>query len=150
MDTSQKTEKLVTQLWEAGLAGKPHVHDNKGDRRHIRMWLSHQCKCGYCGENLIADTGRIFNAELDHLLPKTKYPELKEVEHNWVLACRLCNQLKRDFDPWEQLNLQSSPTSEDVLAYRDALIGVSEKRLQLLRADWNEMRSRVEAIIKNG
>jgi hypothetical protein len=46
--------------------------------------------------------------------------------------------------------LQSSPTLDDVLTYRDALIGVSRKYLRLLRDDWMAMRSRVEAITKGG
>ena len=148
MEVTQKTEKLVTQLWEAGLAGKPHRHE-KGDRRHIRMWISHQFECGYCGENLLTDVVRMFSAQLDHLVPRAKYRELEYVEENWVLACSLCNQLKHGFDPWKELNGDATaPTIRDIENNRDTLVHVSKKYLRKLRDEWSAMRLRVLDITK--
>lgn len=33
-------------------------------------------------------------ADIDHLLPKSNYPEFDSDPDNWVLSCRACNSMK--------------------------------------------------------
>lgn len=150
MDDTPENEALVKELRKLGLAGKPHKGE-EGDPLHVRMWVRQEYKCGYCGENLLTDCIRIFSAQLDHLLPRGKYPWLAEVEDNWVLACFPCNQLKRDFDPWKQYKgADVSPEPEDITICRDRLIEISRNHLDRLRYSWNSMRTSVLDITVRG
>ena len=64
--------------------------------------------CVYCEINLLEDRGfpdgDIFKyfSHFDHLLPKSKYPELEEEKSNKVLSCMPCNRRKRSWDPNEK------------------------------------------------
>lgn len=40
-------------------------------------------------------------SEHDHILPVSEYVELSGDENNLVLSCKLCNHLKKNFDPLE-------------------------------------------------
>ncbi len=141
---------LVDLLWESGLSGKAHL-SQKGDSRHVRLWVRDEFKCAYCDEPLLTDLIRFFSAQLDHLLPKSKYPHLEDIEGNWVLACFPCNQLKRAFDPWKEFNgPETKPERGDVLVNRGVLIEVCRKYLQARRKGWNDMRQRVITITTNG
>jgi hypothetical protein len=61
---------------------------------------------------------------MDHLLPKSKYPEYRDVDANWVLACYCCNQLKRDFEPLHKLGekARAEIKPENMDAYRGELV----------------------------
>lgn len=122
-------ELFVSKLWESGLSGKAHL-DQKGDLRHARLWVRDEFKCAYCDEPLLFDFIRFFSSQLDHLLPQAKYPHLKDVEENWVLACFPCNQLKRAFDPWKELKgLETIPDRSELLANRVLLIAIRNKMM---------------------
>ena len=56
-------------------------------------------RCGYCGCDVLADRLGYATAQIDHLLPQSKYPEHKDNPDNWMLSCYLCNHVKRDWDP---------------------------------------------------
>lgn len=152
MDNDAEPEGLVAQLLRAGLAGKTGLAGQpwrRGASRHVRMWVRHEYKCGYCGENLLTDLPRMMSSQLDHLLPKRKYPYLRDVEG--VLACFRCNQLKRNFDPWKSLTSPvDSPTPENIASYRHALIEISRNHLEPLRDEQQTMRSRVINILLPG
>jgi len=148
MDNDAEPERLVGQLLRAGLAGKPW---RLGASRHVRMWVRHEYKCGYCDENLLTDLPRMMSSQLDHLLPKQKYKNLRDVEDNWVLACFRCNQLKGEFDPWKLLTSPiDSPTPENIASYRHALIEISRNHLKPLRDEQQAMHSRVINILLPG
>lgn len=53
--------------------------------------------CAYCGTDLLDDP--FVGYAVDHLLPKSKYPEYEEVPENWAWSCTGCNAFKLDFDP---------------------------------------------------
>lgn len=65
----------------------------------IDMWLRCECKCVYCGRNML-ETYIVheFDAQCDHLLPQGEYPDLRNEPSNWVLACSACNKLKGTWD----------------------------------------------------
>jgi hypothetical protein len=68
----------------------------------IVAYLRDRGVCQYCGCNLFENFESLFGKqELDHLLPKTRYPHLEIHIWNLVTACRLCNNLKRHWDPNE-------------------------------------------------
>jgi len=55
--------------------------------------------CVYCGKELLKEFGPSCEACGDHLLPRSKYPELAQVVDNCVPACGDCNRTKHDYDP---------------------------------------------------
>jgi hypothetical protein len=66
----------------------------------IAAYLRDRGICQYCGCNLFESYESLFGKqELDHLLPKTRYPQLETHIWNLVTACRLCNNLKSHWDP---------------------------------------------------
>ena len=154
MDNAADPEGLVAQLLKAGLSGKVGLVGkswNLGKSEHVRMWVRHEYKCGYCGENLLTDVPRMMSSQLDHLLPKWKYPDLYNVEDNWVLACFCCNQIKRHFDPWKSLTSSIDvPTRENIAFFRQVLIEISRIRLKPFREQQQEMHERVISILSKG
>lgn len=154
MDNDAEPEGLVTQLLRAGLAGKLGLAGKSwklGKPEHVRMWVRHEYKCGYCGQNLLTDVPRMMSSQLDHLLPKRDYSGLHNVEDNWVLACFCCNQIKRDFDPWKWLTSSvDKPTRENIAFFRQALIEISRDHLKPFRDQQQELHERVISILPKG
>jgi hypothetical protein len=145
--TLEKFEKLINELLEAGLSGKPGV---KGDPRHVKMWLRDECKCVYCGENILCDLVRLTSAQLDHILPKSKYPDYKEEESNWVLACFCCNQIKRNYDPWTELpeEIKSMGLSvESLMNNRNLLIEKCREHLKPHLEKRKNIRNNINKIL---
>ncbi len=56
-------------------------------------------RCEYCGPDLLHDRLGYAVGEMDHLLPRAQHPQLVDCPDNWILSCRLCNSVKRDWDP---------------------------------------------------
>ncbi len=154
MDNDAYPEELVARLLTAGLSGKVGLVGKPwdlGKSEHIRMWVRHEYNYGYCGENLLTDVPRMMSSQLDHLLPQWKYPDLYNVEDNWVLACFCCNQLKRDFNPWDSLaSPVDLPTRQNLAGYRHALIEITRNRLKPFRDQQKEMHERVISILSKG
>lgn len=48
--------------------------------------------CGYCGKHFKAT---FCDSQIDHFIPKKKYPEYANKYSNLVLACKVCNNKKR-------------------------------------------------------
>ncbi|KPK48103.1 MAG: hypothetical protein AMS22_15850 [Thiotrichales bacterium SG8_50] len=87
----------------------------------------------------------MFSAQVDHLLPKSRYPEYADTEANYVLSCYCCNQIKRDFDP---LNARPELKEAALDKCRDALIEVCRQyigeRLEKKRKILKESRAIVD------
>lgn len=60
-----------------------------------RCWQLADFRCVYCGMNFLASLDVYWLSVIDHLLPQSKFDQLREEPTNKVLACRLCNYLKR-------------------------------------------------------
>ena len=60
-----------------------------------RCWQIADFRCVYCGINFLASLDVYWLGVIDHLLPQSKFEHLSEEPSNKVLACRLCNYLKR-------------------------------------------------------
>jgi len=92
--------------------------------------------CVYCHEDLLANQLGYSSITMDHLLPKTLYPEVAWDNRNHVLACSSCNGMKGSHDP---LNAGEAATemlisrqAELIERVREYLASAIEKR----RAEW--------------
>ena len=56
-------------------------------------------KCEYCDRDLIISVDDYSGVQLDHILPKSKYPQYENDFNNLATACRFCNFLKRAWNP---------------------------------------------------
>lgn len=54
--------------------------------------------CVYCGDDMFQFRQGYSSAQIDHLLPSSKYPELKWNIKNWVFCCSSCNAMKHNLD----------------------------------------------------
>ncbi|TGN18457.1 HNH endonuclease [Leptospira idonii] len=57
--------------------------------------------CSYCGIDLLLNRLLYATMQLDHIFPRSKYPDLIDDSNNLALSCAYCNHSKRDFDPAE-------------------------------------------------
>lgn len=80
------------------------VHGQMKIRRRdlqITNWKNHKQEleedffgiCGYCGKHFKAT---LCNSEIEHFIPKKKYPAFENKYENLVLSCRVCNNKKRE------------------------------------------------------
>lgn len=124
MHREQKIDQLVEDLCHAGLSGKygEQIHDN----RWVKIWVRDAFHCVYCNANLLADVIRLSSAQIDHLLPKTKYREFEDFDDNLVLSCFCCNQIKRTFDPLKKCN-DVKITLDNFGEHRERLIDESRE-----------------------
>lgn len=146
MDNAFEIESLVNRLSLAGLAAKP---SETGDPRYVGMWLRAGFKCEYCGEELLTDLIRMMSAQRDHLLPESQYPEYADVDANWILACFCCNQIKRDFDPLQELDekARAEVTPKNIGAYRGDLVAACKAYLRPKLKERDTILSDIAAIL---
>ena len=141
------TRTLRTPITQEGLMdylaiAENLIHDERmkmtpWDVRTLAIWLRDECKCVYCQRDMLESFDTTYYAwSFEHLLPRSKYPELDHASWNMMLACRACNGLKHEWDPntpdsnTAPLYVKGSqPTEEErsVLIER-AKTHVSEKR----------------------
>lgn len=48
--------------------------------------------CGYCGKHFKAT---LCDSQIEHFIPKKKYPDYENEYSNLILACKVCNNKKR-------------------------------------------------------
>ena len=65
--------------------------------RQLSVLLRADFRCEYCGQDLLARFNECFNAQSDHIVPKSKGGD--ESESNLAACCITCNSLKWDFVP---------------------------------------------------
>ena len=71
----------------------------------LEIWADADFKCVYCGLDLIASLDNFKQGVIDHLLPQSIYPTMVQEPSNMVLACWVCNGIKRHRD----LNKEKDP-----------------------------------------
>ena len=96
--------------WKAGISAEAE----RPKRPSTSHWLKDEIRlllikdfhnnCGYCGEVLPTPqqiekqkTKPVAKGDIDHFLPKAKYPELVYEWENYVWSCKPCNQSKKEF-----------------------------------------------------
>ena len=88
----------------------------------LELAISAGFRCAYCDRYFLEDEKAWYSFELDHIVPKGEGSDTNE---NLVPACRLCNRLKRRYDPRQDAG--PSPSRYDLIsAARDY---IRQKRL---------------------
>lgn len=64
--------------------------------------------CGYCGKNFDIITSEV---QIDHIVPKKKYPGLEHEYTNLVYSCRVCNRNKSDDWPLDRSDIHNDGTN---------------------------------------
>ena len=70
--------------------------------------------CGYCGKDFKAT---LCKSEIEHFIPKKKYPDYENKYSNLVLACKVCNNKKRA--DWPSENPTKNVTDDGKMGYVD-------------------------------
>jgi 5-methylcytosine-specific restriction endonuclease McrA len=69
-------------------------------RRYGKLTTTTGWRCAGCSKNLYVER----DAEIDHILPRSKYPNLAMTEGNLQILCRSCNAHKHAYegDDWKK------------------------------------------------
>ena len=88
----------------------------------ITNWKMHKAEleedffgiCGYCGKHFKAT---FCKSEIEHFIPKKKYPEYENKYGNLILACKVCNNKKRS--DWPSEDPSKNITDDGTKGYVD-------------------------------
>jgi CRISPR/Cas system Type II protein with McrA/HNH and RuvC-like nuclease domain len=109
-----------------------------------RAYVESNGRCVYCGVDLLNNLCTYFSADIDHLLPKSKYPEFESWCENWVLSCRACNALKSKMDidplPWS--------AKEAITIHKAELIALIQKIIKGKRINREKELLEIKSIIR--
>ncbi|NLE26311.1 MAG: hypothetical protein GX625_13395 [Clostridiaceae bacterium] len=101
------------------------VNEHRFNEGTARAYVQSSGKCVYCDKNLLNELSDFYAADIDHLLPKSKHPELESDNNNWVLSCRACNSIKGKMDipdlPWDASTAIKDHKEEVIAMVREAL-----------------------------
>jgi hypothetical protein len=96
--------------------------------RQARAYVESEGRCGFCGCDLIDTPERYAMGTIDHLLPRSSYPDFEDHTDNHVLACLRCNGLKSGFcglrhgeDPLDMITKRKRALVERAREHLDAL-----------------------------
>ena len=134
-------DDLISDLSKAGLTGK---WGEPGNPKWVRIWVRDQWRCVYCREELLKDVIGMYSAQIDHLLPTSRYPELWDTEANFVLSCYCCNQIKRDFDP---LKAHEELKNLPLETHRNVLIDICREHITSRLESKRQILERSRAIV---
>jgi predicted transcriptional regulator len=112
MEDNDKINKLMTEHGYEVNTAKAYV-EAKG-------------KCTYCGEDLFAKLEIYYAAEIDHILPKSKCPEVAERGKNYTLSCNVCNRTKGK----ENVLKEGEDSSTMLTEHRQELIDRVKERIE--------------------
>lgn len=84
MDKKKRINKLITEFEFNEETAFAHI-ESEG-------------KCMYCGDDLYEFRQGYSSSQIDHLLPSSKYEELRWNLNNLVFSCSSCNGLKHKLD----------------------------------------------------
>jgi hypothetical protein len=83
-------------------------------------------RCMYCDDDVLATVQGYASSQIDHILPKSTFPDFEWNEDNWVLCCSLCNSAKGKVS-----ELRPGEDGVDMLVnHRQALIDRIRERLK--------------------
>ena len=66
---------------------------------YAEVFVAYGGKCAYCDEDLLSNRIAYSAAMIDHVLPRSKYPDFATDQMNLVLSCASCNSIKNSQDP---------------------------------------------------
>lgn len=99
-------------------------------------------RCEYCGLDLLMSRQGYASAELDHLLPQSKYKEYVSDNRNLVLSCRTCNGVKGSVDL-----LGTNEDAEEALSDRELLVNRARRDIAGKMALYDENWRRATDIL---
>ena len=147
----EKAQRIANELYKKGR----YWSGRQGwGSYQLAGWILHNGTCIYCKTDL-SDPRKLIPGKgqaTDHLLPKSKYPELELEDLNQLPCCSTCNRLKDDFDPSVGVKEGIRLTRDDlrIQETRDTLIQNAKDDLDKKNAgrkprfddedlaDWNE------------
>jgi len=104
-------------------------------------------KCCYCESKVT----QVYPGDIEHLIPKSKFPRLTYTWKNMTFSCSICNNRKRDYlnKPNPLLNPYKDNPSQHLRAFGpfisqingDTRGEITVKKLDLNRADLRERRT---------
>lgn len=100
--------------------------------------------CVYCDEDLLESLVSYSAMQMDHLLPKSKYPEFEWNTENHVLCCFSCNGMKGNYDPAECLDVPDGMalTAQKVELIRRVKAHLSV-RIGKRKAEWEKVAEHI-------
>ncbi len=125
--------QLIEKLSKAGLSST--FGKKPGDPKWVYIWIRDNFHCGYCDAFLLENVITLYSAQIDHLLPRSKYKHLSWIDKNvnYVLACFCCNQIKRNFDPLSRIENRISKdiSLDEFVKLRSNLIEEARKFINI-------------------
>lgn len=117
-DTALRTARYCLKCWIKECVRKTLGVKDKQEKEHLANLLLKKLKlqnhqCAYTGRLLVAGV----NLSLDHVLPKSKFPESKQSIDNLVWVDLSCNVAKNNLLPNDFLSM-----CEDVVFYRSEIL----------------------------
>lgn len=91
--------------------------------------------CTYCQKDQFLHPGAFWSAEIDHLLPVSKYPQLEWEKLNCVYSCFRCNKLKGTYDPLAEVSKAGIDVSNPLFVLQSARQEIIEIVRNHLKAD---------------
>lgn len=109
-----------------------------------RAYVEFDGLCVYCNMDLVGDSRKYALGVIDHLLPESKYKNLRNQPQNWILSCAGCNYVKGDFDC-----LKPGEDAQDMLLnHRNELLQRVKDWFEKLYAENEKERKKVAEIIR--
>ncbi|MGH8461899.1 MAG: HNH endonuclease [Stenotrophobium sp.] len=128
MDAELAIEQLKEQLYFEDRTAKAYVRA-KGH-------------CEYCGQDLIKVRLGYACAQIDHLLPRSRFPEaVWGMSENFVLACSLCNGVKRDEVVLQKGEVPEAMLSENRKKLVDRAKNYIDSKLQSANDKWRQAQA---------
>lgn len=147
------------ELWRNELL--KYISDNDSIPSNVNRRYSHKeiktrlleetnHKCAYCESKITA----IDYGDVEHIKPKSRFPEKTYQWDNLTLACRKCNQNKKDyFDPKKMLINPYIDNPESELMFLGPIISARTERarftIKMLKLDRAELFESRLNFIKN-
>ena len=99
----------------------------------ITDWSEHKAEleedffgiCGYCGKHFKAT---LCDSQIEHFIPKKKYPEYENKYSNLILACKVCNNKKRS--DWPSKDPSKNITDDGKEGYVDPVSDEFDNHLE--------------------
>ena len=99
-----------------------------------RSYVEANGQCVYCGGDVFSHWQSYSSAQMDHILPRSKYPDFFEHPRNYVLSCYFCNSTKKTWDSLESgedpLDMLCNKREELIARIAKKIAGAVEKRKQ--------------------
>ncbi|MCT4562379.1 MAG: HNH endonuclease [Crocinitomicaceae bacterium] len=140
------TADLMTEFYQTNTINK--TKQNRYSRTEIKEVLVEETngKCAYCESKVT----HIYPGDIEHIIPKAKFPRLTFTWNNLTFGCYWCNNKKRNF--LDRANMMLNPykdkTNEHIRAFGPIICHINSSQrgeitwrvLELNRAELRDKR----------